>query len=93
MVARSSRRSSLVPTRIIGTLGAWCSISGYHCSDCQSGSLAGGGSVEQARGSNLGFDVVEGRRADDGKANEENVGLRVGQWSETVVILLSRCIP
>ena len=31
VVARSSRRSSLVPTRIMGTLGAWCSISGNHC--------------------------------------------------------------
>lgn len=30
MVARSSRRSSLVPTRMMGTLGAWCSISGNH---------------------------------------------------------------
>ena len=27
----SSLRSSFVPTRMIGTLGAWCSISGYHC--------------------------------------------------------------
>lgn len=30
VVARSSLRSSLVPTRMMGTLGAWCSISGYH---------------------------------------------------------------
>lgn len=27
----SSLRSSLVPTSMIGTPGAWCSISGYHC--------------------------------------------------------------
>ena len=30
-VALSSLRSSFVPTSIIGTLGAWCSISGCHC--------------------------------------------------------------
>lgn len=29
-VASSSRKSSLVPTRMMGTLGAWCSISGCH---------------------------------------------------------------
>lgn len=29
-VWRSSRRSSLVPTKMMGTLGAWCSISGNH---------------------------------------------------------------
>lgn len=29
-VAGSSRKSNLVPTRIMGTFGAWCSISGYH---------------------------------------------------------------
>ena len=33
-VALSSLKSSFVPTSIIGTLGAWCSISGCHCS-CQ----------------------------------------------------------
>ena len=27
----SSLRSSLVPTSMMGTPGAWCSISGYHC--------------------------------------------------------------
>ena len=30
IVPRSSLRSSFVPTSIIGTFGAWCSISGYH---------------------------------------------------------------
>jgi len=32
-VASSSLKSSLVPTNMIGTPGAWWSISGYHC-DC-----------------------------------------------------------
>ena len=31
LVASSSLKSSLVPTRIMGTPGAWWSISGYHC--------------------------------------------------------------
>jgi hypothetical protein len=30
LVPSSSRRSSFVPTRMIGTPGAWWSISGYH---------------------------------------------------------------
>lgn len=30
-VFSSSRRSNFVPTRMMGTPGAWCSISGYHC--------------------------------------------------------------
>ena len=35
LVPSSSRRSSLVPTRMMGTPGAWCSISGCHCLLCQ----------------------------------------------------------
>lgn len=31
LVASSSLKSSLVPTRMMGTPGAWWSISGYHC--------------------------------------------------------------
>ena len=30
MVSLSSLRSSLVPTRMMGTLGQWCRTSGYH---------------------------------------------------------------
>lgn len=41
----------------------------------------------------LGLDVVERWRADDGKADEEDIGLRVGKRSESVVIFLSRSIP
>ena len=37
--------------------------------------------------------VVEGRRADDGEADEEDVGLGVGQWPQPVVIFLSSGIP
>lgn len=57
------------------------------------GLSTGGESGGTGQGTHLGFDVVEGGRADDGEANEENVGLRIGQWSETVVILLSGRIP
>jgi len=31
IVSLSSLKSSLVPTKIIGVLGQWCVISGYHC--------------------------------------------------------------
>lgn len=31
MVSLSSRRSSLVPTKMMGVLGQWCRTSGYHC--------------------------------------------------------------
>lgn len=30
MVSLSSRKSSLVPTRMMGVLGQWCRTSGYH---------------------------------------------------------------
>ena len=30
LTSSASRRSNLVPTRMIGTPGAWCEISGYH---------------------------------------------------------------
>lgn len=41
----------------------------------------------------LGFDVIKRRRADDGEADKEDIGLRIGQRSETVVILLAGGIP
>lgn len=53
VVARSSRRSSLVPTRMMGTFGAWCSISGYHCMYCQPVCRLEESPVEQARGRTL----------------------------------------
>lgn len=42
---------------------------------------------------NLGSDVVKGGRADDGEADEEDVGLGVREGSEPVVIFLSCRIP
>lgn len=41
----------------------------------------------------LGLDVIKGRRANDGETDEENIGLGVGQRSESVVILLASSIP
>lgn len=37
--------------------------------------------------------MVTGRRGDDGEADEENVGLRVGERTKTIVIFLTGCIP
>lgn len=54
LVASSSLRSSLVPTRIIGTPGAWWSISGYHLE-----SLADGTGVLCALELYLCLDVVK----------------------------------
>lgn len=41
----------------------------------------------------LGLDVIERRRADDGKADQEDISLGVGQRSESIVILLTSSIP
>jgi hypothetical protein len=41
----------------------------------------------------LGQDVVKRRRADNGKANKEDISLRIRQRPETVVIFLSSSVP
>jgi hypothetical protein len=41
----------------------------------------------------LGTDVVKGGRANDGEADEENIGLRVRERSESVIIFLAGSIP
>jgi len=41
----------------------------------------------------LGFDVIKRRRADDGEADKEHVGLGIRQRPQTVVIFLSRSVP
>lgn len=41
----------------------------------------------------LGLDVVERGRAHDREADEKNVGLRVGEWSQSIVIFLTSSIP
>jgi hypothetical protein len=39
------------------------------------------------------LDVLERGRTDKGETDEEYIGLRVGQWAETIIILLSGSIP
>lgn len=39
------------------------------------------------------LDVLVGRRAGDGEADDEDVGLGVGQRAKTVVLLLARGVP
>jgi hypothetical protein len=41
----------------------------------------------------FGFDVVEGVRGDDGETNKENIGLRVGQRTKSIVVFLASGIP
>ena len=41
----------------------------------------------------LGLDVVERRWADDGETDQEDVCLGVGEWAESVIILLTSGIP
>lgn len=41
----------------------------------------------------LGFNVVKRRRADDGEAYEEDVGLRVRQRTKSIVVFLSSRVP
>lgn len=38
------------------------------------------------------FHVLKWCRADDWKANQEYIGLRIWQWPETVIIFLTGCI-
>lgn len=43
--------------------------------------------------SNLVHDIFKGVRAVDGEADEDQVGLRVGEWTQSVVFLLAGRIP
>ena len=82
-----------MPTRMMGTPGAWCSISGYH----YVGQEISEGDPRAVEGvvvvPCLGFDVVKGGRADYGEADEEDVRLRVGEGPQSVVVFLTRGIP
>jgi hypothetical protein len=39
----------------------------------------------------LGADVLERAGVDDGEADQENIGLWVGERAETIIVLLSGC--
>lgn len=89
-VALSSRKSSLVPTRMMGTLGAWCSISGYHC-----GVLVHAYGKNGSRGADpyLGLHVVERWRADNGETDQKHISLWVRERPQSIIILLSSSVP
>jgi len=91
IVAPSSRRSSLVPTRMMGMFGAWWSISGNHWRKEVNKCAASHPIVFWAP--YLGLDIVKRRRADDGEADEEDVGLGVRERAQPVVVLLASRIP
>lgn len=74
---------------MIGTDGAWWSISGNHYR--RTGLVRGRwGSRGVAY---LSPNVVKGRRANNGEADEEDIGLGVRERAKTVVILLASGIP
>lgn len=50
-----------------------------------------GGEIDEE--THLGLDVIKGRWADDGEADEEDVGLGVGERPQSIVIFLARSIP
>lgn len=41
----------------------------------------------------LGANILERRRTDDRIAQHEDISLRVAEWTETIVVLLSSGIP
>lgn len=41
----------------------------------------------------LGGNILEGGRGDEGEAKEEDIGLRIGEGAQTVVVLLTCRIP
>jgi len=60
---------------------------------CTDKNHGGSGAVMGDLRSPLCGDVIKGRGTDDAEANEEHIGLGVGKWSETIVILLTCGIP
>ena len=42
---------------------------------------------------NLCADVVEGRWGDNGETDQEDISLWVGEWAQSIVILLTSSIP
>jgi hypothetical protein len=62
-------------------------------STCQRFSLSGESSGEKGAASYLLLDVVEGVGRVDSEADQDDMGIGVGERSETVVIFLSSRIP
>lgn len=91
LVAGSSRRSILVPTRMMGVPEEWCVISGSHYLWSDILVLLTDGNRRCI--SYLGSNVVVGWRAHNGEADEKYISLRIGQGSESIIILLTCSIP
>lgn len=88
IVAWSSRKSSLVPTNTIEVCGAWWEISGYHWKTEAWAKI--NGTWGRAY---FGADIFIAWRANEGKADQEDIGLWVGKGAESIIILLSGSIP
>ena len=76
------------PTRIMGRPWQKCRTSEIHCAGCQCAADHATG-----RAAYLLLDVIEGVGRVDGKADEDDVRIGVGEGSETVVVLLAGGIP
>jgi hypothetical protein len=91
-MTRGSRlRSFLHPTRMIGRPAQKCMTSAIHCNKepCLVGSTTVGGTIT----TNLFLDVVERIGGVNGETDQNNMGVRVGKRSETIVVFLACGIP
>lgn len=101
-----SRRSHLVPTRMMGTADAWCLISGHHFDLMFSYDVG----LQERRTTQVDSDTSFSRQTKlfrrhaatgscvankphDGKANHEAVCSWVRQRSQAIVVLLASSIP
>ena len=97
MVSLSSLRSSLVPTRIMGTCGQWCRTSGYHLARTFS-KLAGFTREKQIR--NTSCKEFKSHSQESTKliyvlllVSVCTHRLRIWKWPQSVVVLLTRSVP
>lgn len=81
IVSGSSRRSSLVPTKIIGVFGQWCVTSGNHYTAWPH--------MGYNSSSYLVSDVLIWWRANKWEANQKYISLWVGEWTESIIVLLT----
>lgn len=93
IVSGSSRKSSFVPTRIIGFSGAWWLISGYHYHARWLLNTTDHGSCLWISSYYLCFDVFKRRRAHEWEADKKDIRLRIGERSQSIVVLLPSCVP
>lgn len=70
-----------------GVVGQKWRTSGYHCAMLAQGWRCCTGAAY------LVHDVFQRVRAVDGEAYEEKIGLRVGQWSQSIILFLTSSVP